>query len=103
VTCVGAEKAAEKAAQRQSTTSKVLHHELAALVNKHGLYALPVMQVHNFIAAHEKAIRAKIVASLKSTPWYMVDCDVNKDDILLCIKHGTTLREAYILEGKPLP
>ncbi len=76
---------------------------MAELVNKHGLHELPVVAVHNFLVDFEKAVREGIVNSMKSTPWYMVDCDVNKDDILLCIKHGTTLREAYILEGKPLP
>lgn len=82
----------------------MLSHQLRAkLVNDHNLHGLPVMQLHHFMSALEKAVREEIVASMKSTPWYIVDCDVDKDDILLCIKHGTTLREAYLLEGKTRP
>lgn len=44
----------------------------------------------------EKATRLKVVKDLRSSAF--LHCDVNKEDVLLCIKHGCTLIEAKKLE-----
>lgn len=46
----------------------------------------------------EKTVRAKIAAELRSSAFMY--CDVNKEDVLLCIKHGCTLREAKQRENE---
>ena len=40
--------------------SVLSNEQAAALVNEHEMYLLPVMQVHNFMVALEKAIREQI-------------------------------------------
>lgn len=45
------------------------------------------------VAKHaEVKTRAKVVSDLRSSAF--LHCDVNKEDVLLCIKHGCTLIEA---------
>lgn len=45
----------------------------------------------------EKQVRAKVVSELRHSAF--LHCDVNKEDVLLTIKHGTTLMEARKLEA----
>jgi hypothetical protein len=45
----------------------------------------------------EAEIRRKIVAELRSSAF--LHCDVNKEDVLLCIEHGCTLLEARTIEA----
>lgn len=41
-----------------ATDSLLSHKVVADLVNKHGMNTLPVMQLYEFMAAHEAAVRA---------------------------------------------
>lgn len=50
-------------------------------------------------AAAEKEVRLKVVQELRSSAF--LHCDVNKEHVLLCIKHGTTLIEALKKEQEP--
>lgn len=45
----------------------------------------------------EAEVRLKVVEELRSSAF--LHCDVNKEDVLLCIKHGCTLVEARAIEA----
>lgn len=50
------------------------------------------------LTADEKAVRLKIVSELRRSAF--LHADVNKEHVLLCIKHGTTLAEALKREAQ---
>ncbi len=63
--------------------------------------SLSVFEQNNWAAmakAVELDVRAQVVRELRSSAY--LHCDVNKEDVLLCIKHGTTLIEARKLQNK---
>lgn len=52
-------------------------------------FEIIINDLEHRLKAAEKEIRAKIVKELRSSAF--LDCDVNKEHVLLCILHGTTL------------
>lgn len=51
--------------------------------------------VRTLLQTEEKRVRLKVVKELRSSSF--LHCDVNKEDVLLCIEHGCTLIEAKAL------